>query len=209
MKVVVFGANTTLGKLLIRQALAENHTVTAYVPKAKDLAIYETSVNIIKGDLLDLVSIRTTLLGQDVVVAPFASTNYKEAENHRKGMANIIYAMKVDRIQRLICITSATIDEDPAWGFIYNKIMRPLFHRKLLAQLKILENDVMQSNLDWTIIAPGKLMDDYQSGHYRVSVSEHGIPKGGKKISRADVADLTLKNVASTENLHKKLIEVY
>ncbi len=72
--------------------------------------------------------------------------------------------------------------------------------------MKQLETALKQSELDWTIIGPGRLTDDPRTGVYRIGET---IPKGGSKISRADVADLLLKEATDTQHIHQKLIQMY
>ncbi len=64
------------------------------------------------------------------------------------------------------------------------------------------ENYVQQSRLDWTIVRPGAFVDGERTGNYR-----HGFPGNDKtsqlKISRADVADFILKQLADDSYLHQ------
>ena len=45
------------------------------------------------------------------------------------------------------------------------------------------------------------LTDGARTGEYRVIMD--GLPKGGARISRGDVADFMLKQVASNEYVHR------
>jgi hypothetical protein len=45
------------------------------------------------------------------------------------------------------------------------------------------------------------LTDGPRTGRYRVVVE--GLPQGGTRISRADVADFMLKHISSDEYVHK------
>jgi hypothetical protein len=45
------------------------------------------------------------------------------------------------------------------------------------------------------------LTDGPWTGHYRIALE--GLPTGGARIARADVADFMLKQISSDEYVHK------
>jgi putative NADH-flavin reductase len=74
--------------------------------------------------------------------------------------------------------------------------------REAFADHQSQENYVKQSYLDWTIVRPGAFTDGNRSDEYR-----HGFPVTDKttklEISRADVADFMLQQLADDTYLHK------
>ena len=58
-----------------------------------------------------------------------------------------------------------------------------------------------QSDLDWIIIRPARLIDGPQKGKYKVG--NHLSIDMNAKITRADVADFILKQVSDNSYLHK------
>ena len=64
------------------------------------------------------------------------------------------------------------------------------------------EDDVRQSDLDWTIVRPAAFTDGNRTGEYR-----HGFPGNDKttklKVSRDDVAEFILKQLTHEEYLRK------
>ena len=114
--------------------------------------------------------------------------------------------MKKQGVQRIVCLTSAAVEDSPELPFFFGRILKPLFLQKLYAGIKQLEILLTQSDLDWTIVGPGAFTNGPHTGVYRTGET---IPKGGTKISRADVADLILKEAKDTQYIHKKLMQVY
>ena len=57
------------------------------------------------------------------------------------------------------------------------------------------------TDIDWIIVRPSRLIDTPLTGVYRVSARY--APKGGSKISRADLAQFMLKQLNSGEWLRK------
>ena len=67
--------------------------------------------------------------------------------------------------------------------------------------MRIKKKSSSRAEMDWTIVRPGAYTDGDRTGVYR-----HGFPATDKsikaKISRADVADFVLKQLADDTYLH-------
>jgi sirohydrochlorin ferrochelatase len=78
--------------------------------------------------------------------------------------------------------------------------MRPFARfkiRHLLRDHVAAIEEVRRHDLDWTFVRPLILTDGLLTGRYRVAVE--GLPRGGLKISRADVADFMARQVGDDE----------
>lgn len=77
-----------------------------------------------------------------------------------------------------------------------------LILRHVFADHQRQEQVVQHSRLDSTIVRPGAFIEGPHTGHYR-----HGFPSTDKtsklKISRADVADFIVKQLADDAYLHQ------
>lgn len=206
MKIVIFGATGCIGRQLTEQCLTAGREVTALARKPEALQAFAGRITIVQGDLLNLSSVEEAVKGQDVVLSTFGASNRNDADIYPKGITNIIAAMKKQGVRRIVCVTAAPVDDSPELGFFFGKIIMPLFLQKYYDAMKQLEVALKQSDLDWTIVGPGRLTDTPRIGEYRIGET---IPKGGWKISRADVADLLLKEATDTQHMHKKLIQMY
>jgi hypothetical protein len=120
-----------------------------------------------------------------------------------KGTRHIIRAMEETGVRRLIC--QSTLGAGDSWGslnFYWKYIMFGLVLRNVFADHEKQENYVRHSQLDWTIVRPGAFLDGERTGKYR-----HGFPGTDKtsklQISRADVADFILKQLADDLYLHQ------
>jgi putative NADH-flavin reductase len=111
--------------------------------------------------------------------------------------------MRKTGVQRLICQSSLGVGDSRAnLPFFTKYIIVSLFLRHAFADHEHQEAIVKQSPLDWTIVRPPYLTDGPRTGAYR-----HGFSSTDKrikgKISRADVADFILKELADNMYLHK------
>jgi uncharacterized protein YbjT (DUF2867 family) len=75
----------------------------------------------------------------------------------------------------------------------------------MYADLWRMENIVKESQIDWTIIRPPKLLDKQGRGEYRIALN--GYLYNGLSISRADVAHFIIQSLAD-EAVIKKTVEI-
>jgi len=68
MKIALFGAIGTIGERIATQTLAHGHQVTAIVRAPARLALADTNLRVVGGDVLDTVSIAATVVGHDAVI---------------------------------------------------------------------------------------------------------------------------------------------
>jgi uncharacterized protein YbjT (DUF2867 family) len=89
--------------------------------------------------------------------------------------------------RRLIAVSAAAafIPEDPDKSWIVKQTQPRIFARAF-ADVRQLERVVKDSDLDWTLVRPTRLVNDPGKGEYRVRADFP--PPGGGKIARADVA---------------------
>jgi putative NADH-flavin reductase len=80
--------------------------------------------------------------------------------------------------------------------FLAKLTLRPTLedHRRALDELR-------KHDSEWIAVRPMMLTDGARTGEYRVALD--GLPRGGARISRADVADFMLKQVTSGEYVHR------
>src|SRR5207244_10881849 len=113
-----------------------------------------------------------------------------------EGTKNITQAMEKLGVKRFICESSLGIgDSKGQLGPIFNYLMIPLLLRNIFADKEVQERVIIESKLDWVIARPARLTNGPHTGTYR---SGFGIRDRSirRKVSRADVADFMLAQVA-------------
>jgi putative NADH-flavin reductase len=203
MKLLIFGSTGSIGRQLVEQALEQGHTVTAFARNPEKLDIQHTNLKVVQGDVMDSASVEQAVQGQDAVLCVLGSGAQRKGTIRSEGTRQIIQAMEKVGVQRLICQT--TLGAGDSWenlNFFWKYIMFGAFLREVFADHEKQENEVKQSRLDWTIVRPGAFVDGDRTGQYR-----HGFPGTDKtaklKISRADVADFLLQQLANDAYLYK------
>ncbi len=68
MKLVIFGAAGGTGRILVEQALAKGHEVTAFDRHPGALTIQHPKLSLVQGDVFDPDQVEAAIAGQDVVI---------------------------------------------------------------------------------------------------------------------------------------------
>ena len=201
MRLIIFGSTGSVGRLLVEQALQDNHLVTAFLRDPGKLAITNTNLKIIRGDVLDYQSVEKAMENQEAVLCTLGAGS--KGTVRAEGTRNIVLAMESNGVKRLIC--QSTLGAGNSKGnlnFFWKHIMFGMLLKQAYMDHELQENHVIQSKLDWTIVRPAAFTDGSRTGKYR-----HGFGPYEKglmlKISRADVADFILNQVAQNTYLRK------
>jgi putative NADH-flavin reductase len=201
MNLLIFGATGATGQELVKQALAQENRVTAFVRDSGKLKTQHPQLKIVEGEVTDAGAVENAVQGQDAVLSALGSKSLKKNPALVQGVRTIVRAMENQGVRRLIYQSSLGVgDSKKQVNFLVRYLVIPLVLRNAIADHTDKENIIEQSSLDWVIVRPAGLTDDPFTGTYR-----HGESISfGAKISRADVADFMLKQVNSTDYLHKK-----
>ena len=193
MKLVIFGATGKTGLEVVKQALEQGHTVTAFVRDSTRQTIEDESLTLVVGDAFDPASVAQSVQGQDAVICALgAGSELKKTTVRTTGTINIISGMQKNNVKRLMVVTAMGVGE--SWDTL--SLVNKLFFATLLKSSRddheTQEAAVKESGLDWTIIRPSGLTDTPRTGIYEVG---ENIPAATSKIARADIADLILKEL--------------
>jgi putative NADH-flavin reductase len=193
MKLVIFGATGKTGIELVKQALEQEHTVTAFVRDSARLAIKDEHLTFVTGDVFDPNSVAQAIQGQDAVVCALgAGSDLKKTTVRTTGTINIIRGMQKNNAKRLMVVTAMGVGESWDDLSLFNKFFFATLLKSSREDHETQEAAVKESGLDWTIIRPSGLTDTTRTGVYEVG---ENIPAVTSKIARADVADLILKEL--------------
>lgn len=205
MNMVIFGANSPTGRILTKQALAAGHTVIAATRRPEAFPLQDTRLQVVRADVFDLASVEQAVAGQEAIFSilgvPYSR---KPITLYSQGIANIIQAMNHHGARRLVCVSSGGTNPhaDPREGFIFGKIIKPIVGKTTYADMFRMEMLVMESDRDWTIVRPARLFDTPTvTTHYQVTQA-YMVP-GGRKTSRADLADFMLQQLTTNEYVQK------
>ena len=201
-RVLIVGATGGTGRQLVAQALEQGFTVTALVRNPSRLLADHPRLTVAVGDVLDPTSVEAAMRGQEAVLSALGHKRYFHPTRIlSEGTSNILRAMEIHRVRRLVCETSLGIgDSAGRLGLYYTLLVIPLILPFYFLDKTRQERIIAGSKVDWVIVRPGALTNGTKRGRLR-----HGSSVGSflrtVRVSRADVAEFMLDQLASNEYL--------
>ena len=192
MRLVILGATGGIGRLLVSGALEEGHEVTAFVRSPEKVSQKSTRLRVIGGDLFDVPQMAASVRDSDAVISGFGPSTLRKTTLRRDFGHAVVQAMRVAGVKRLIHVTSAFLFPDG--GALIALFGGTLFHNVVKDHVRS-EAEMMQPDLEWTMVRPPRLVDRGAKGRIRETAGH--LPKGGTVISRADVASFMLREAVA------------
>ncbi len=217
MNITVIAATGGIGRQILRQAVAAGHDVTAVV---RDPARLSEQVRTVTADLSTAgpAVLGSAVEGADAVLSGLGARSSKEAGVAWRGTRAVATAMAEAGVRRIVVVSAAPIGtvalpdrprppkHDPGDGFFMRNLGAPLtrlFLREHYADLALMEEELRESGLDWTIVRPPRLTDRPLTGTYRTAYERN--VRGGTLVSRADVAHCMLRALEQPETVRHTL----
>lgn len=195
MRLTVFGASGRIGGLVVRQALDAGHKVTAVVRATSGFESDHRGLEVVRvAALTDPAAPAPALDGADAVISGLGPRGRKDTSVASSTTRVVLAAMRDAGVRRFVAVSAApVVPPPPDDGLLNRKIIHPLVStllRGIYTDLRLMEEDIRHSGLEWTVVRPPRLTDGPLTGRYRTAVEAnlaHGIT-----ISRADVAHAML-----------------
>jgi putative NADH-flavin reductase len=194
MKLVVLGATGGTGLEIVRQAVEQGHSVTAFVRSSEPLKPFRDRITVKQGNLLNTAELEKAISGHDAILSgfgprvPIAKT---DANLLRDFATALTTAMPRAGVRRVVIVSTAFLFKDSIIPPTY--LFGRLFFPSVVVDAAGMEQTFMESGLDWTILRPPQLTVHQLTGNYRIRTGH--LPRFGFKISRADVAHCFLRTV--------------
>ncbi|MEP3276230.1 MAG: SDR family oxidoreductase [Stappiaceae bacterium] len=201
MKIIVFGATGTLGRIIVEQALNNGHAVTAFTRTGQFNHANHPALDVVQGDVLDAAAVSYALSGHDAAICALGAG--RKGGLRAAGTRHILAGMKEHGIRRFVCLSSLGVGDSAGnLNFFWKNIMFGLLLRPAYADHGIQETIVRNSELDWTIVRPAAFTDGPKTGAYKHGFSGKTQEGLQLKISRADAAEFMLAQLNSNMYLH-------
>lgn len=203
MIIALFGATGGLGEQVMKQALDRGDCVSALVRTPAKLTIKHANLSVVQADVMHdgRAVLAEKLAGVDAIISALGEgATLGITKLYSDGTQAILDAAKGAGIPRLVAVSSGgtdVTDDEPWW---YLRLVRRLLINVYVDQARM-EERVRQSGLDWVVVRPAMLTNGQKKGAYRVQLNHN--PKGGLRISRADLAAFMLDQVQSDQYLHQ------
>jgi uncharacterized protein YbjT (DUF2867 family) len=181
MNLVVLGATGRTGRLVVEQALAAGHTVTALVRSPDRLTIRNSSLHVVAGGATDTAAVSRALEGADAVISTLGGTGSVIADS----TAAIVAAARKAGVSRVVVLSSFFVERDRLDAV--TRLLTGVAMGSMIKDKSAGELVLRQSGLEWTIVYASVLTDGPAVGSV-VVLPEETKRRMSQRISRADVA---------------------
>jgi putative NADH-flavin reductase len=217
MKLTIIAATGGIGSQLLSQAVAAGHDVTAVVRNPRRVPDLPP-VRVVEHDFgaVDPAALAAAIGGADAVLSGLGARSAAEAGVASRGTRALIQAMQETKVRRIVVVSAASVGtvpspgrpdpprHNPGDGFFMRHLAGPLAKAAFRAHyvdLALMEDDIRESGLDWTIVRPPRLLNGPRRRAYRTAYEQN--VRAGMFIARADVADHMLDVLDHPETVHR------
>lgn len=208
MDLLVVGAAGRTGRLVVEQALAAGHIVTAFVRQPGSLDHQHDRLKLVQGDVLNQADVNGAVDGKDAVISALGVRDRGPTTVFSTGTANVLAAMKAHGVRRLVAISTAGLDRDAdvplLMKLVSNLIVARMFQNLYRDQARM-EEIMAASDADWTVVRATMLTDKPATGTYRTGERL----RRPERIGRADLAAYLLACLDDPQTIHKKVTISY
>jgi uncharacterized protein YbjT (DUF2867 family) len=208
MRIVVFGANGSTGRMLVSQALAARHEVIAVTRRPDAFPQEHVNLTVAGADVLGESAVDAVVSGADAILSTLGVPFGRHPVTvHSVGTRNILAAMGHHGVRRLVVVSSSATDPKPYSdaGFFFNWVLQPfvvsVLGKTVYEDMRRMEDLVRRSDVDWTIVRPSGLFDTELVSDY--SLAEDHID--GRFTARSDLAAVMLAQVHDERYVRKTL----
>ncbi|HEX7023218.1 MAG TPA: NAD(P)H-binding protein [Gemmatimonadales bacterium] len=205
-RLLVLGATGPTGRQVVLQALEAGHTVTALARRPDRLALDHPRLRAVAADLAaDEEAVSRVLPGHDAVISLLGRGQSLRSERlMARATPGIVSAMIRHGVRRLVYLSAFGVGRIPPEAGWIPRLMFRFLLRDIYADKAAGERIVAESGLDWTILAPVRLIDGPRTGGYRLG--ERLQVSGAVPIARADVAAAALRCVDDRATIRTRCV---
>ena len=204
--ILVIGASRGVGFETVKCALEKGHRVRAFARSADQIELDDSNLECVSGDAMKAADVREALAGMDAVIQALGVNAGPEmvirgTKLFSKATRVLVQAMQTEGVSRLVALTGfGAGDSRNQGGCLYDLGFNAILGR-VYDDKNVQEHLIRSSDLAWTIARPVILTDRPATHRYRVVLDPADWGPG--TITRADVADFLVKQIASDEYLRK------
>jgi uncharacterized protein YbjT (DUF2867 family) len=198
MNLVVLGATGRSGHLVVEQALAGGHTVTALVRSPQKLAVANSNLRVVTGEVTDAAALALALKGADALISTLGGKGSVIADS----TAAIVAAARQTGVRRVVVLSSWVVERDRLDAV--TRLLTGIAMGGVINDKSVGEQLLRQSDLDWTIVYASVLSDGPATGS-PVVLPENANRSMSQRISRADVAAWMIQAATSGQQSRRSV----
>ena len=203
MNIVIIGASAGIGLETVKRGLNRNHSITTL--SRSEIEIQEKkSLNMLLGDATNKVDLVNAIQKADALIITLGTGKNMKATTLFSDFAKLIVEIHNENKITIpvIFVTGFGAGESGKYVTWLVKLFLKYFLKDVYTDKTKMEGIITNSDLNWTVVRPGRLLDKELTEKYRIENKLYkGINIGG--INRADVADFLIKQAEKQTELKK------
>lgn len=202
LTVALLGASGRVGRLAVRDCLKRGYSVRCQTRDAEKLSGRKNDVSISVFDPRDAAELDRFVEYSDAVIMALGIGSTGPTTLFSDVTKSVVGSMGRHGVRRLIAITGVGAGETRGHGgFLYDRVIYPLFTRNRYRDKERQEQIIAASNLDWIIVRPAAFSDRAAVGQPEVHLKiESNVVL--RRITPAEVAKFVVEQVEDDRYLH-------
>ncbi len=203
MNITIIGASAGIGLETVKRGLNRNHSITTL--SRSEIEIEENkSLKMIVGNATNKADLIHSIQNAEALIITLGTGKNMKATTLFSDFAKLI--VEIDRENKIdipfIFVTGFGAGESKNYVSWLVKMFLKFMLKDVYADKTKMEEMITNSDLNWTVVRPGRLLDKELTEKYRI---ENKLFKGINigEINRADVADFLIKQAEKQTELKK------
>jgi putative NADH-flavin reductase len=203
MNITIIGASAGTGLEAVKRGLNRNHAITTLSRSEIEIAD-KNSIHSILGDATNKGDLQKAIHNAEAIIITLGTAKNMKTTTLFSDFAKILVEInsenKID--VPVIFVTGFGAGESQNYVSWLVKMFLKYLLKDVYADKTKMEEIITQSDMNWTVVRPGRLLDKELTEKYRIeNTLFKGINIGG--INRADVADFLIKQAEKQTELKK------
>ena len=203
MNITIIGASGGLGLETIKRGLNRMHSITT-LSRSEIESEEKKSLKMIIGDATNKANLLNSIQNAEAIIVTLGTSKNMKATTLFSDFAKLI--VEIHRENKIdvpfIFVTGFGAGESKNYVPWLVRMFLKYMLKDVYADKTKMEEIITETDMNWTVVRPGRLLDKGLTEKYRVENKLFkGINIGG--INRADVADFLIKQAENQTALKK------
>ena len=204
-RLLILGGAGKTGKKLVEEALQRGYQVTAMVRNPVALAaLQQDGLVAHRGDMTDTRAVNELLeQGFDAVLCTLGIFQKEPGTPLADMTRPLLDAMEQHGPRRFVLMSSLGVGDSKGQGNLVVKFVTGWILRYVLVDKNLQEKHLRESNLDWTILRPPRLLENDEHRPHQLWQGRDYVQKPRWQISNRDAAKIMLDLLEATDTQHQ------
>jgi uncharacterized protein len=171
MKIALFGATGHAGRFILDEAIKAGHEITVLLRHPEKLKLQNDQVTVQVGDALKPEDVSEVVRGKDAIISAISEGPDIQYHTQRIATENIIRAMEVHGVSRMLCMGAIGILQHDEHSLIRDQAFYDQTYVPISLEHSAVNNLLSQSDLLWTQVCPPTIVAAPPDGAYLVKIN--------------------------------------